>query len=391
MWKYCAALRLRSDAWILAEDGRYVAPFDLALETAKLHSSICAPKGHGMRILFIRPGAFPPELYAGTELTLHWLCHRLIEHGHEVMVSALRRTGPPMAPAVDCVCGYPVARGNSVMESVRLAAQHMRPDVLAMTESGPWTSRLLPLVGNMPIVVYEHEVAEASVNAPLELRLRAVYVANSRATAAHLKNLCSVSAAIVQPLFGVERYAGIEPHGESVLFVSLQHRKGADIAIKLAESRPAIPFIFVESWTQIPEQTAKMREHVRTLPNVELVPNQPNLDSILPQIKLHLMPSRSQEAWGRTATEAQICGIPVLASNRGNLPATIGAGGITLDPDEPFERWLAAFDRIMGDADVYADLSQKARAQGSRWIEDAKLAYETFENALQEAVARRAA
>jgi len=342
-----------------------------------------------MRILFCRPGPFPPDMYAGTELTVYWLCHRLMAAGHEVAVAAGRRRVAP--PAMDRECGFPVVRSKSIVQSVKVAAANLRPDVYVITETGPWTGVILPTIGEAPIVIYEHEVARCTIEAPVELRSRAIYLANSPATAAHLRQHCDVTATIVRPLFGVDRYAHIQPRGERVLFVSLQRRKGSDVAIRLAQSRPGISFVFVESWTETPERTQHLREYVRKVPNITLLPNQPSLESVFPEIKLHLMPSRSQEAWGRTATEAQICGIPVLGSSRGNLPATIGPGGVTLDPDEPLELWLHHFDRIMRDPAFYAELSRKARAHGRTHIAEANRAYETFERALREAAARRAA
>lgn len=342
-----------------------------------------------MRILFVRPGPVPPELYAGTELTLHWLCRKLVAEGHEVAFAAQSKLMEGKPPAADRVCGYPVARAKSIIMATKLAVANFRADVVVIIESGDWVSHLLPITGDLPLVVYEHQLSRDVADAPDELKSRAIYLANSDATAAHLRTMAGIEAKVVRPLFGVGRYAHIQPHGNRVLFVSLQRRKGADVAIKIAENRPHVPFVFVESWTETPERTEYLRDYVRALPNVTLLPNRPGLDDVLPEIKLHLMPSRSQEAWGRIATEAQTCGIPVLGSSRGNLPVTIGPGGITLDPDEPIERWLAAFDRIMGDPAFYADLSRKAREHGRAGIQDAQRAYVIFEGALNEALARR--
>lgn len=344
-----------------------------------------------MRILFVRPGPFVPELYAGTELTIHWLCRKMVAEGHQVVVAAQSKLMEGKPPAMDRNCGYPVSRSTSIVMATRLVFEHFRPEVVVVLESGAWMSHLLPITGDLPFVIYEHQVTTDPLGVPEEIRAYAVFIANSDATAANLRAQGGIEAKVVRPLFGIGRYAHIEPRGNRVLFVSLQRRKGCDVAIRIAQNRPRVPFIFVESWTETPEHTEKLREFVRKLPNVTLLPNQGGLENVFPEIKLHLMPSRSQEAWGRTATEAQTCGIPVLGSSRGNLPVTIGPGGITLDPDEPIERWLAAFDRVMGDAAFYADISRKAREHGRAKIEDAQRAYEAFERALNEARERRPA
>jgi glycosyltransferase involved in cell wall biosynthesis len=345
-----------------------------------------------MRILLIRYGLYPPELHAGTELTLHWLCKSLIARAHKVGVAAC--TATPQAPggAIDHVCGYPVARSPNLNNAVYSGINRFRADVVVVVESGAWMDSLLPAVSEYPLVIYEHQVSLDPNDVPEIFRSHAVFIANSPATAANLSQNCGITShAVVRPLFGIEKYAGIRRHGNAVLFVSLQERKGADVAIAIAERRPAAKFLFVESWRQWPDRTEILREHVRKIPNITLVPNQDGLTQIMPEIKLLLMPSRSQEAWGRTATEAQLCGIPVLGSSRGNLPVTIGPGGVTLDPDEPIERWLAAFDRMMEDSVYYDALSQAALAHGRKLLPEVERAYYAFEQALHHAIqARRA-
>jgi hypothetical protein len=69
-------------------------------------------------------------------------------------------------------------------------------------------------------------------------KTRPIYIANSVATQTNLMKECGIASVVVPPLFGVEQYAGIQCHGESILFVSLQLRKGVDVAIRIAQYRP---------------------------------------------------------------------------------------------------------------------------------------------------------
>ena len=344
-----------------------------------------------MRILLIRRGRFPPELYAGSEMNLHWLCRTLVANGHAVVVAAntLGLAGTP--PKLDYECGYPIYRAPNIMDAASLAAAQFQSDVFIVPECGAWMAELPAIVRNGPIVIYEQDVSLGANGLPADLKARALYVANSLTTCANLSRECGVDSAIVPPLFGVDRYAGLRGGGSGVLFVSLQIRKGADVAICIAQSRPKVPFLFVESWTRNAADTEALRRFVGGVPNITLLSNQPGLGHIMPKIKLLLMPSRSQEAWGRTATEAQICGIPVLGTSRGNLPLTIGSGGMTLDPDEPIERWLEAFDKIMDDPLVYEELSRHAFARGQALTQEVYRAYQNFERVLFEAAARRGA
>lgn len=344
-----------------------------------------------MRIMYVHLGQFPPDLFAGTEMAMHGLCRALVANGHELMVSAMREALDEGQAHLDRQCGYPVVRSKFLLAATRQMAEQFQPDVFVVSHGGEWLAKMEPIVGDTPLVVCEHEVSMSPGLAPDALKARAAFVANSEVTAEHLSREFGIASTLVRPLFGVDQYAGIEPHGDKVLFVSLQLRKGADVAIRIAQARPNVQFVFVESWTRHPEMTEQLRQDVAKIANVTLLANQSGLARVLPEIKLLLMPSRSQESWGRTATEAQICGIPVLGSSRGNLTRTIGPGGITLDPDEPIERWLEAFDAIMDDDARYQDLSLKAREQGARLTAGIAGEYRTFERVLADVTAKRAA
>jgi glycosyltransferase involved in cell wall biosynthesis len=102
------------------------------------------------------------------------------------------------------------------------------------------------------------------------------------------------------------------------------------------------------------------------LPNVTIRPAAKDVDAIYGSTKVLLAPSRYHEAWGRVASEAQINGIPVLASNRGGLPEAVGPGGICLDYDAPIEQWASHLQAMWNDDAYYALLSEKALAHAAR-------------------------
>jgi glycosyltransferase involved in cell wall biosynthesis len=345
-----------------------------------------------MRILYIHPGKFPPELHAGSGLAMDWLCRMLVARGHKVVVTAQSPDMPPLIVDVGKHGGYPVMRSSDLGDALRRAGEKWgRPDVIVGSHVGPWLRTLVEMIADVPLVIYEHEVSNGFLTVA-DLKARMSFIANSETTAKHLRQNLGVACTVVPPLFGVDQYAGLKPKGDKVLFVSLQPRKGADIAVGIAQGRPKTEFIFVETWTRRPDRTDVLREIVGKMPNVTLLANQPGLGEVYPQIKLLLMPSRGQESWGRTATEAQMCGIPVLGSNRGNLPATIGPGGMTLDPDDdPPKRWFEAFDAMMGDAKLHRALSKKALAHATAFRPKIEESYSAFERAITEAIARAAA
>ena len=69
--------------------------------------------------------------------------------------------------------------------------------------------------------------------------------------------------------------------------------------------------------------------------NITTMPYAPDPRTFYPTVysltKLLLMPSLWYESFGLVAAEAMLNGIPVLASNRGALPETIGDAGFLFD------------------------------------------------------------
>jgi hypothetical protein len=99
--------------------------------------------------------------------------------------------------------------------------------------------------------------------------------------------------------------------------------------------------------------------------------------------KLLLVPSLCNESFGLVAAEAMLNGIPVLASNRGALPETIGDRGFLFDipakytpgtqevpTAEEVEPWVETIIRLWDDAAEYDRRSQAAREQAQRWHPD---------------------
>ena len=65
-------------------------------------------------------------------------------------------------------------------------------------------------------------------------------------------------------------------------------------------------------------------------------------------------------------TEAQISGIPAIASDVGGLPESVGPGGVLVAPRDSRERWRTTFSDVWDDHDRYARLSEQALAFSRR-------------------------
>jgi glycosyltransferase involved in cell wall biosynthesis len=126
---------------------------------------------------------------------------------------------------------------------------------------------------------------------------------------------------------------------EHLLFVNPIPEKGAAFVIQLAlsleHSRPDIRFEVVDtrgSWADMLRAvTRRLGRERDSLANVTLTPTTSDMRPIYGRARALLVPSLWWESAGRVIVEALLNGIPVLGSNSGGIPETMGAGGLILD------------------------------------------------------------
>ncbi len=108
--------------------------------------------------------------------------------------------------------------------------------------------------------------------------------------------------------------------------------------------------------------------------------------------KLALIPSFFEESFGRGAAEALGAGVPVVASNRGALPETVGDAGILLDIPErltPTSQekptaaapWVDAIISLYDDEKRRKTLRENGLQRAKRWTEERVV--ELYEAALR--------
>jgi glycosyltransferase involved in cell wall biosynthesis len=239
-------------------------------------------------------------------------------------------------------------------------------------EAGPWI-RKIALDRIAPIVCYQHNIHPDLKRLTEVDKKSFVFVANSPFTRDALRIL-GIESTVVPPLFSLDRYDRAEPENRRyATFVCLKQKKGVEIALLLAKHRPNREFLFVPSWGTEPEVLAKCE----AMENVRLFPTKPDLRDAFRQTRLLLMPSLRTETWGLCASEAQVAGIPVLASNGGNLPDTVGAGGAIVHLALDFEYWLRSFDKFY-DPHYYHSLAAMAASRGGELLGAVEQHVDTF-------------
>ena len=114
--------------------------------------------------------------------------------------------------------------------------------------------------------------------------------------------------------------------------------------------------------------------------NITLMPNTTDCRRFWSLTKIALMPSLWWENQPLVAIEAMINGIPVIGSDRGGTPETLGASGFALPlPErltpaskivpsaEEVEPWVETVIRLWDDDSLYQEQSARARKEAQRW------------------------
>jgi glycosyltransferase involved in cell wall biosynthesis len=180
-----------------------------------------------------------------------------------------------------------------------------------------------------------------------------------------------------------------------VTFVNSQPAKGVFVFARIAEvlsrRRPDIPLLVVEgrSITKWWEPTGIDLGGIESLTTMSRTANPRAFYAVT---KLLVMPSLWNESFGLIAAEGMINGIPLLASNRGALPETVGDASFLFDiparytprtrtvpTAEEVSPWVETIIRLWDDATLYDRASLSARIHAEQWRpERLEAAYKYF-------------
>ena len=320
-----------------------------------------------MRVLFVSDYPHLPDIRGGLQTTTHDLCLAMAVAGAEAAVlCGLDEHGPAGAPdrsRSDQALGYLCMRSTSAERALPLVAAAWNPAVIVVQSGMALSSMVLAsLQTGRATAVYLHNVEVHQLGGVLVPDPSLLYLANSAFTAQRWHALCGLQCEVVPPVVRADAYiAGAT--GSKVLFVNPTPIKGVELMFALAAQCPDIPFLVLESWNLEPNWRQLCRHRAQQLGNVEWLAPTDDMRPVYSRSRLLLMPSVWEESFGRTVVEAQLNGLPVLASRRGALPENVGAGGLTLDPHEPVQAWAAALRQLLAG---YGGFSAAARGQALR-------------------------
>lgn len=218
------------------------------------------------------------------------------------------------------------------------------------------------------------------------VRRAAGVVTISRAAQDYLRRWGGLESALFYPpIYGQGPWPrSVRPDRAAVTLVNPCALKGVAVFLGLADAYPDVPFLAVPTWgTSAADRAALARR-----PNVRIVEAADDIDTILAQTRVLLMPSLWDETFGFTCVEAMLRGVPVLAADVGGL-AEAKLGVPHLLPVRPIERyverdghpqrhpvvpeqdlrpWRDALERLLGDHAAYQELAERSHAAATSFV-----------------------
>lgn len=331
-----------------------------------------------MRILIGSAHPYLPQLLGGAQSSTHELALALHQRGHDVCVvggltgkgwfGLRRRLELKLRRRQwvrDDALGYPVFRAWFPSKVVADVVRHFQAEVGFFQSGFPVEMAKAITATKTPSVIYLRNVETEDLGGSLDELTDASFIANSQFTARKFFQSDQISANVIYPMIDDERYR-TRSSRQNVTFINPHPHKGVDIALKVAEACPEIPFVFVKAWSLSTEDEERVQNYVARLNNLTIRPPTRNMQSVYREAKILLAPSRWEEAFGRVAAEAHLSGIPVVGSDRGGLPEAIGPGGTILSLDASIEDWVKAVRLLWSDEAHYQAVSAAALRYSER-------------------------
>lgn len=196
---------------------------------------------------------------------------------------------------------------------------------------------------------------------------------NSRFTADHFAGQLKCPYEVIYSPIDVSENLAENREPTYITMINPMPHKGGEIMRALIEHFPEHRFMLVQGW-QTPETDFSLYK------NVDYLQNQKNLKQVYKVAKILLVPSQYQETFGRVAVEAQLNGIPVIASKVGGLPEAVGDAGILVDDFSNINAWIGQIRSLLASRTKYESLAEAGRIQAAKF--DSRRIYQQFAQVL---------
>jgi glycosyltransferase involved in cell wall biosynthesis len=350
-----------------------------------------------MRILLTANASYVPPRGGATRSNLIWLDH-LARNGHQCRIvcgasgpgAELRHHQSIAVLAVE----EPVRRGQVLRQQIR----EFRPDwVLVSSEDlghGLLREAQHSAAGRVVYLAHTPQFfpfGPASWNPDAQAAQlvgeAAGIIAIGRHMADYISQALGREATVIHPpIYGAGPFTHYSNFDRGrVVMINPSAVKGISIFQRVAQHFPQREFGVLPGWGT----TAEDRRLLEALPNVRFLPNAPNIDDVLADTRVLLMPSLWYEGFGLIVMENMLRGIPVVASDSGGLKEAkagtryvipvntiqryqpvfdeLGMPKPVVEENDPAP-WFAALEELLTDRDAYERESASSRRAGLAFV-----------------------
>jgi glycosyltransferase involved in cell wall biosynthesis/Flp pilus assembly protein TadD len=190
----------------------------------------------------------------------------------------------------------------------------------------------------------------------------AVYV-NAEFSRAELERAYGVRAPVIYSLPDDVEAGPAEPD-DYVLLVNTRSEKGFDLILDVAALLPDREFRAISS--QSSREAAEASIRARGLSNVTILDRVDDVGPLYAKARVVAVPSyRFIETFSRVVIEAHRYGVPVIGSDRGNVPYLLAESGIALPEDAA--AWAEEIERLFVDEGEWSRRSALALENSERY------------------------
>jgi glycosyltransferase involved in cell wall biosynthesis len=208
-----------------------------------------------------------------------------------------------------------------------------------------------------------------------------VVVTDTHATAQLYRERLGLDCKVIGKFVAPARVKATVPRRpDFITFVNPGFEKGVSVFMPLAKLAarecPHVRFLVVQSRGRWGQALQVLKFKPEDFPNVKVIGHQTDMRPVYASTRALLVPSLWHESGARVIAEAQINGIPVIASNTGGTAELVGEGGVVFDlpqevrdrrtvpaPEEVVRPWLDAVRRVWDDEAWYQDLCRKVERE----------------------------
>ncbi len=198
---------------------------------------------------------------------------------------------------------------------------------------------------------------------PLLLRNEAVY-ANSAYTQEMQYTHHTLTTDVLYSLPTTTTQEAVREGRDIVLLVNARPEKGFDLLLQVAARCPTYKFVAIAG--QSAREEAQIAVQQAGLDNLEIIDQVEDMAALYQRAWCVMVPSyRFIETFSRVVIEAHRFGVPVIGSNRGNVPLLLAQSGVALP--EQAELWAKELTHLQEDPAYWAQRAQRAVENSERY------------------------